>query len=56
MLKSLAGVLSKGSELPSNNQDCGVQGRYGMYTLVNFYGGWIEATILVNLYGIARLF
>ncbi|EKX50888.1 hypothetical protein GUITHDRAFT_85246 [Guillardia theta CCMP2712] len=52
----VVGVLSKGSELPSNTQDCGVQGRYGMYTLVNFYGGWIEATILVNLYGIARLF
>jgi len=40
------GVLSKGSELPSNNQDCGVQGRYGMYTLVSFYGGWIEGTIM----------
>eukprot|EP00960_Hanusia_phi_P070477 767320-Hanusia_phi.AAC.8 len=43
------GVLSKGSELPSNNQDCGVQGRYGMYTLVSFYGGWIEGTIMVNV-------
>ena len=41
----LVGVLSKGSQLPSYTSNCAVEGRYGMYTLVHYYGAWIYATI-----------
>ena len=30
----IAGVLTKGTENPSNTWDCGVEGRYGVYTKV----------------------
>ena len=41
----LVGLLSKGSQLPDYTPDCAVEDRYGMYTLVHKYGGWIHETI-----------
>ena len=41
----LVGILSKGSQLPSFSADCAVEGRYGMYTRVHLYAGWIEAVL-----------
>lgn len=44
----LVGVLSIGSELPAGDvglRNCGVEGRYGVYTKVRFYTKWMVATI-----------
>ena len=29
----------------SHTFDCAVEGRYGMYTLVHYYGGWIDSVL-----------
>jgi len=37
------GVLSKGSQMPTTNPNCGVEGRYGVYTEIARYTEWIAA-------------
>jgi len=39
------GVLSKGSQKPTHTDNCAVEGRFGMYTLLHHYGAWIYATM-----------
>jgi len=46
----LVGVLSKGSEKPIHTANCAVEGRFGMYTLLNPYGAWIYATMRGEAY------
>ena len=41
----LVGVLSKGSQKPAHTDNCAVEGRFGMYTLLHHYGAWIYATM-----------
>jgi secreted trypsin-like serine protease len=41
----LVGVLSIGSELPLYSMNCGIQGRYGVYTQVRKYSAWIKRTM-----------
>ena len=50
----LAGVLSRGSELPSYTDWCAVDGRYGMYTRVRDYADFVYATMQVRRPAAAR--
>ena len=49
----LVGVLSVGSELPDNDQNCGAQGRVAVYTSVEKYSNWIYA-VINNMYFCCR--
>jgi hypothetical protein len=44
----VVGVLSKGSELPSNTPDCGVEGRYGVYTRISKYSDFLREIMFVS--------
>lgn len=44
----MVGVLSKGSELPSNTPDCGVEGRYGVYTRISKYSDFLREIMFVS--------
>jgi len=41
----LIGVLSIGSEKPTNTFKCAVDGRYGVYTKVRHYSAWLRAVV-----------
>lgn len=44
----IVGVLSKGSELPLNSPDCGVKGRFGVYTRISRYTDFLREIMFVS--------
>eukprot|EP00961_Rhodomonas_salina_P241493 3262753-Rhodomonas_salina.1 len=43
--KTVVGILSKGSERPLGSADCGVAGRYGVYTRAASYAPFLDTTL-----------